>query len=291
MSSDPLSDALTDAFDADPKPGATPPEEAPPSAPPEEAAPEAATPEERLYAGRFRDPESMEAAYTALEARMGQQGNELGQLRQALQEGVQQQQDLMAGEEFDGLADDDAQQAAFYAAEHFGRGDPRYERALSDWAIDDPLTATRFDTELRLLQERELIGQQFGSALGPLQQNHATQTMVSAFEDVKGGHPDFGDYEQAMLEVAQSRPRVLADLERGDPETIRQTIEDLYFIAKSRQSPAAGMPAPAVSDGQRIAATVASGTAGAGSATAPRPRTTKDAFYAMFDAELANPRG
>jgi len=41
----------------------------------------AAEPAPKLYAGKYKTPEEMEAAYTGLESKMGEQGNELGTLR------------------------------------------------------------------------------------------------------------------------------------------------------------------------------------------------------------------
>lgn len=176
---------------------------------------------------------------TELQRLQGRQGQELGELREmkgqleALQQIVaQQQQPRFAGPDPRVLIEDDPKAAAHLAVQ---QGDANtMMAAVQAWAEEEPFEAALFVTNLQqeyaISQLREeLQGQQPAPADPELE-------LAKAMAPVLQRHPDLEQHLPDIGEAAKERPLLRRALEEGSPQERAQALEDLYVIARSRQT-------------------------------------------------------
>jgi hypothetical protein len=241
--------------------------------------------EERLYAGKYRTPEDLEAAHQSLEQKLGEQGNELGQYRQwyeQFQAAAQQQANTPPAPPQEAITENPAA-VVQYALQT--QNQALYEEALDEWFDLDPKAASRFDNARMLAHQQWQMEQQLQALQAsqqPIQQQYQQIEQVNLARELQQRYPDF---EQVMsspvIETAvQSLPQhVLAPLQgQGTREAWEGALNTLYWVAKGmagqepapveqqQAPPTPGQPAGVV---QRLSAQVASPSSG----PAPEVRT------------------
>lgn len=210
-------------------------EEAPQEAPEEDTAPEDDRPrnekgqfisqreqEERLLAGKYRTPEELEAAYSELASAYGRQGNEMGELRKAvesLQESMPQQQAYQPSYDWDNLIDVNpamAAQAAYESGDQF-----QLNRAVQAWEDVAPgapsLWAQVEAMKAQIAEMQESVPQQ----IQPLIEQQATQQTQQILGEFYRQHPGAEKYSQQMSDRVMSDPlgpRLIQVLENGTPQ-------------------------------------------------------------------------
>jgi hypothetical protein len=151
--------------------------------------------EPRRWAGKFDSPEAMEQGYTSLEQRMGQMGNELGQLRQAMQNG--------------GYEPQAAPQQGYPPAQASQAQDaPLTAEELREWAMEDPVAANQYLFAQMFQQHVAPLFQQQQQLLAPVLQSTNEQQAASAIQQLKD---EFG--EDA---VRRHREALAARIEEDD---------------------------------------------------------------------------
>lgn len=195
--------------------------------------------EERLFAGKYRTAEEMEAAYSALESRFGQQGSDLGELRrelQAIREELQPQQPQQQQYDMDQVSswfDENPTQIPSVAVQAYDQGNQQlYNAAIDAWYEYSPREAARFERSLEMQQLR----QEFQQHTAPVQEQVSNQAFAQAYREVSAKYEDFDQFAPAMGELAQARPAILKALQEESPEARAQVLEDLYLLARARQS-------------------------------------------------------
>ena len=196
------------------------------------------------------------AAATDASSLIGQQGNEMGQMRQQLTEmqqylqwqhqqaqqaAAQPQPSNLPPVNWGELIDDNPAAAA---KEALSRWDDRaLVAAVEAWKEEEPYEAAVFVMGLANELTRLELEEQNQARFVQAQQQAALQHQQrAAFEDlgkqvgrVIEKYPDLPEALPAIAEVAEERPMLRAALERGNPAQVAGALEDLYIIASSRQ--------------------------------------------------------
>jgi hypothetical protein len=201
-----------------------------------------------LILGKFKTQGELEKAYREAEQRLGQQSNEVGQLRRDLDEqkgaisamqsssnAPQITDDLVS--QVDELASENPQGAAMWALEN----QPLlYNRVMQIWAGTDPLGAGRFENALMRDQMQQEMTEQFEKKYGSTVSTVTEQTQASQFDTawraVATKVPDLADRADAMMEAAAAAPELAAALQSGDVASKERLIENLYWLAKGKQA-------------------------------------------------------
>ena len=172
---------------------------------------------------------------TEAQSTIGRQGNELAELRR-LAETVEQMRDQMNRPQFHGYTQNVDDNPAGLVQEVLQRAaitgefdEQTYETAIQAWGEEDPLSAARLDA--RVAMAREVADQAVA----------APQEEASSFESemqaLKVKYPDIATHLPAIQEMAAERPLMAQALQPGgDPRTRAQALEDLYMLARSRDS-------------------------------------------------------
>lgn len=205
----------------------------------EEAPPEVEgpvyTPEAQEYLQRYGgDPAKAIEAAANMTALLGRQGNEIGLLRQQIQQLQQgqmqqpQQQPMMVTQEM--LEENPGAVAvAAYNRQDWNTFRAAFE-AWKDPDIGDPFEAAMWASDLKLQQAMQQVA-------GPVQhvaQNQHAQAEQAEFLSLAQKYPDLGQYEEIMNQVIEARPSLKVAIERAsDPRIVAAAIEDAYWIAKA----------------------------------------------------------
>lgn len=197
--------------------------------------PEASDEEEDAYVLEIDDPELLElvdtkyggdivAALRGLreaQSLIGRQGNELGELRQQVEQIptlLQQmfsQQQASQSVDWDELIEEDPEQAVYMAAQM--QNHAAMQEALRGWAQNDPFSAFMF------LQQ--------ASQPAPPE----PPSLEQAVDGLKGKYPDLTERLPAIEQEAAKRPALARLLQDQDPETRVQALEDLYVLSGGRE--------------------------------------------------------
>lgn len=234
---------FNEAFVTEAAPDEGPPAETPtpePDAPSDEATatePEPEPEQPSLLAGKYKSPEELEHAYIELQRTLGSQKNELGELRQALEERI----DGLARQQNQPFYDPDvisqnpgavAQQIAVNAIQNGMEPEqnPAYNQALEDWFDQAPREATNF----MLTLERVRFQQQLEERTAPLAQTVQQQQDTAVLQEFGRQHPDIGEYATQIEQIAATKPTLSNLLRSPDPQARVEALETLYLLAKAQ---------------------------------------------------------
>lgn len=304
---DEIESAFDDAIQAETDPDSTAPppepkpeakEDAPPPQP--EAQPEgegdAAADAMRsfggqLLAGKFKTPEELANAYQQLEQRLGEQGAELGQYRQLVEQAQQPQPEPPPQTDddlarFDTWAEENPVQAAQYALQ---TSPQLYERVMDNWYDLDPKTASRFERGLENAAIQQQLQQTYGQPLQHVREQRQQEQILEAFAEVQTRYPDINDYAQQLQQAFETYPHLLQPLQTGAPHDRVRAIEAAYLVARGLPQPqqtpqtapqtGATPTVPAYAD--KIAAAVATGHTPPGATGGAK--TEAERIWEMFD--------
>lgn len=220
---------------------------------PEEVESELEQEVDRLFAGKYKSADELERAYQELQQKLGDQGAELGELRNLRREIEELRNDLYEDgdpDDFSDFAIVDSRHSATIntlleqeryveAAAVALRADPsenEYRRVMEQWVEVQPFAAMDFSTRYQTAKvERDLRAELAGTQAVHHRQA-AQDAFKGAWKSVSDEHPDLGDYAEEMLEAAKMAPSVARVLEQGTPQAMKQTIEALYYMTKGRQA-------------------------------------------------------
>jgi hypothetical protein len=236
---DPLIQAVNEAFPDDAAEPAQPEPEAPPADEPDEPQPQdEPQPEPSGYVrGRFKSVEELEKAYDEIDRAFGDQGRRYGELQSQLEQQQQGQapQQVPINQDtvdwFDEQSVDNPQGAAVWAIQNDPSG-VLYNRAMDSWYEENPRQASRFERQIEMQAMYEYMQQQ----QQPLQEQAQRQEFVGTWARLKQEMPDLDDHADAILKAAQEAPEVLGALRSGTPEAQARTIRNLYKLAKFEQA-------------------------------------------------------
>jgi hypothetical protein len=254
--------------------------------------------QERLYAGKYRTVEEMEAAFEHQQMLAGRQGTEVGELRQQLSELVEAL-NRPALPSLNNL-DEVFAENPFLAAERTLQAQDwsAHDRVIRQWEEIDPAQVGLYRQnkmiEQQALQARQEV-EAFRNQPAPTNYQSALQ---SAEQRLKQEFPDI-DLQQlgpAMVEEANEAHRIAGDsvyaklLESGDPEQTYMGLRTLALTAINRQSAevrskVAENARTAAAESQR-AKTEAMVTSATGTAPEPAaPKTYDDELLEGFQQE------
>jgi phage gp36-like protein len=268
----------------------------------EEAVEEAAAEEEVLLAGKYKDPAELEKAYNELQSKLGQQGEELGKLRQleeqitALQQAQDQptmpnpfEQPAWDTIDFDNPAQ--ARNAALWIAQN----QPfNYEPFMDAWfeQASNPRAASNFQLEMKQYEWEQNLEERL-APLTPIPQRmeaddkaaQVTATFEKVWADLNAQNPDLNDYAEKIIEEARSAPALAGVFQNGDAEQMQHTLTVLLNAARYRRTAAEAIAQQSETDAAETAKSKASLTrasASVGSQTA-KP---KNPIHALWDKEV-----
>ena len=212
--------------------------------------------EQELLAGKFQSPQELEQAYLEAQKLIGKQGNELGDLRQAVREEIQQafppqqqpQQVPLTDQvvsAFDDLIAENPGQAAQWALQ--SNQPMLYERAMENWYVENPKDATRF--EMSLQRQQEAARAEFAAQASQAEQAQ----FLSAWDSFKQQHPDLDQYGQVMMQIANEAPAIAKSFETMTPAERAQWIPVLYDAARTRAGQPSAAPAVATANAPYVA--------------------------------------
>ncbi len=249
FSDDALADAPTSETDAEPK--------EPEADPIVDPSVNANDPSEakKLLADQFGDdPEKLAKSYLNLREKLDEQGGELGQIRQLLEQQaavadveptnyIEPNEDTI--EENPGVAAEAAWQA----------GDAKGVKAALDvWQDVDrgnPFQAAVWYMEKRSSQREETLVGNLQEALAPVQQKTQQDALNDAYSSVSSKHPEFDtfmrstDYDEVLSSLPGELKNATVEVLRGgDQDAISSTLEHLYLtgVARSGATPPATVP-------------------------------------------------
>ena len=265
--------------------------EAEPAVPAETPAPEAVeeqTPAEeaveKLFAGKYKSPEELEAAYLEAQSALGRQGQEVGELRAAFDtlsaEVAASKPQLAPVTITQDLIDTNPAQATLLAYEQ--RNEQALQIAFDAWKDEDPFTAGSWLAEKRdeqreqaLRQELDAVRSEMQTLSKPQQEAEERKQWSDAFAIVSKDHPDFVQNAARILEeVAPKYPALTGTLATGSAEAKAEILAALYSLDRNgnpaeiaaqlqQEAEAAAQEAEANRNGSTV---VTQTTAGQGSA-------------------------
>lgn len=254
------------------EPAANPEADSPEEAPQEEEQQTDQDPEVSEFLNRYGGDvtAALRAAYH-IDSLRGKQANELGEMRQKLEELSSRLPEPQTPapppydeDEWDDRVLENPHEAAAFALQTYGLGSRPYERAMSQWAELDPRSATRFETSVLLHQERQQMQQMYEQTMTPLRQQYTAQQTAAAYHQVGREYGDLDQYAEAMHRIAEQNPEIVAGLSTGTPDSVQRVIRNLYFAAKGEALATGGNPAQQSAqqnaDAAKLAATVSTAT-------------------------------
>lgn len=166
---------------------------------------------------------------------MGQQAQELGELRKAV-EGLHQE---FQAEEYpvdDGLIGW-AQQAAIEnpveAALWSLKNQPAvYDTIMSQWYADDPMGASRFERSLEMQAYRTQVQQDLAPVVQPVQEVAQRESFQRAWAQVESEYPDFPQYSDQVLNVARGNQELLEALANPSADAKAKVLRTLFLVAR-----------------------------------------------------------
>lgn len=229
------------------------------------------------------DTEAALKAAVEAQSLIGRQGQELGTIRQELQglkealaPPVQEQQYVPVDDALVNWANEIAYSENWQQGAEWARvNQPAlYETIMNGVYETNPKDASRYEMAQATSYQQSQLLNQIAPQIAPLVADAGRQQFMNAWQTLKPTFTDIDEMSAPMLEVAQSNPQLLAGLQNPNPDTQRETIANLYWIAKGKATtPLQGVVSAAAADqaaqAQQLRAAAAVGTATASAPQAP----------------------
>ncbi len=238
--------------------------------------------------------DTQKALEAAIEAQslIGRQGQELGAIRQELQTFREQftpEAEQVNPFRDEGTAQNWAEEMAY--SENWREGaqwalennSPLYETIMEGAYATNPKDAARFEMiQAQQYQQRQILDQ-IGPTIAPMVAASHAQQFSGQWNALKESYPDIDEVAPRMMEVAQSRPDLVAALKDPNVMSQRQVITDLYALAKLGAALPLGQAAQAANAAQQFTPQAVVGTATASAPVEP-PSTETPAVSAWRSA-------
>lgn len=249
-----------------------------------------ASAEEKFLEDRFGgDPLKAAKSYMHLEDKLTEQGQELGQMRQAMERMA------AVDEEPDFVYDDDdiAENPAQVAEDAWNAGDNRgVQKAWAEWKEVDPAGAAVWATNKQIQQMEQNISSRLQSSVEPLRQHTQQDNLNAAYAQLSNKYEDFNEFYNSGSygEVLDGLPSQLRNataevLQNGDQTSIASALEYIYSSGKGRETP----PAEDVTNQggqQRQTAAVLDQERGRPSGGSGQPLSDAEARHAMIKGQV-----
>jgi hypothetical protein len=214
------------------------PKEEPEPPDPEDATEGGEAEAEKLLAGRFKTVEDLEQGYEEARAKLGEQGSELGDLRKAFEQRLDEFEERVKPpapsydlQQVQERLDENPSLIPQLAAAAWQEGnDDILAAALVAWREHDPMAAQRFQLDISRAEAREAAEE---LAQGQSALKSSWERSAEAFAQK---HPDFPDHAPQMKEIAAEYPNMLKILEQGDSSAQTEVLSFLYREARDRAS-------------------------------------------------------
>lgn len=208
------------------------------------AIPEGEPEGDKLYAGKYKSPEDLESAYSALESKLGEMGNELGELKKLVQPEEPQPQHIPLTNDVVEWITEQAQERPADAAVWALQNQPAlYDTVMETWFEIDPRRASQFERRLEMESIQRQFEEKLAPIAGPVRAQGELGALNGAFEKVKQELPDLDAMAPAMQQAVETMPHLQMILASGQPDAREQFFKALYFAAKGLSG---GTPTPEV---------------------------------------------
>jgi len=234
-----------------------------------------------------------------LQRKAGEQSNEVGELRQMVQElsqiresfQTQQQQtpqvlDQATVDWFDEQAYSNPHGAAEYARQQ--GNDVLLQRALAIWKANEPGDYAVYVNDLN----NQKLRSEFEERLQQAQQLPMDSNMHMALMNVRSSHPEFSNYDEALEATLQKYPSVSDAIQSaatsGDRNKLEAAIETAYALAQGDTLRSLALTGPAP-DNTTTTSQVVELTVSETTEAAPEP-SNMDKFRSEFHQEMEQRR-
>lgn len=196
---------------------------------------------ETLLAGKYKSVEDLVSAYESAQRRLGEQGNEIGQLRTELESRFTQLQSEFRQPVYqpdpgsiDSLLDENPQQVVGLAIQ---RQDPvLYERAMRSWYEVDPFAANQYHLQAAHQASQQAAQPDIDRAVAAANQAELSQAMAT----VQTRHPDFAEVVGSLTDpsvlLTTGFPKEVLQGLNGDMQSKEAVFETLYRWQKAEQA-------------------------------------------------------
>lgn len=208
--------------------------------------------------------------HSELEQRLGQQGSEVGALRNELaqiQSQLQKAPPEPAPWETFQQGTDALDEAVLTnpkdTLDWIQNNQPQlYSRAIATWANIDPFGASDYNTEKKLKDVRSEYEERFASVQAPVVASQNQAILNQAIKNVAETHPLYDELKIEAGVLLEKNPEFQVILENGDVASRERALRNLLDIALARRGLTQGatieVPGTQTLQAKKIAATVAS---------------------------------
>lgn len=197
-----------------------------------------------MIAGKFKSQEDLLKAYEEAQKKLGEQGNELGELRKLREEfnefasSFEDEDEEMSPHELAAYSDqiqDNPAQVAVWALQN--GHDLLYDSAVRQlYDIGDFFTANRLEQARMMAATQAMMKQSIEPLQAPVQRMTQNQEFNEAWKSVSARVPDLAKFADAIMDASQNAPEVVGALRQGDMASKERVIENLYYLAKGMQA-------------------------------------------------------
>lgn len=199
----------------------------------------------RMLAGSYKTPEELERGYTELLNKFRERDNEIGQLRQQVQQQqVREQIPARSNEDFEDWVVENPIRAAEQALQS---GDPQaYERVMDIFYDENPKMAARYENARVARAQQQQFEQRLNQAVQPFQETYQQQQQMNAWETFRSDNPDVDtmpdQMQQAVNMLYQINPDLISPLTNGTREQQVSVFQTLYAVAKGLPQSSTELP-------------------------------------------------
>ena len=200
---------------------------------------------------RGKSPAELAQMHSQLEQRLGQQGQELGELR-GLREEFAQLRESMAQPEpapweqqsgydsFDEQVLTNPQETLDYIVEH----QPQLkDRALATWASLDPYAAGAYNTKLQLAEVRAEHARELAAVRAPVIASQNDQMLQQAYINVANTNAALAEVAEEIPALLEENPEFKVLLGNGDIPTRERALNNLVSLALVKRGGVTGASA------------------------------------------------
>ena len=209
---------------------------------------------------KFTSWEEAEKAYENAQKALGRQGEELGELRKAVEEVQRGQQQPQAYGKLQEALEENPQAVAMWALQQ--GNEEVLDQALEYWYEESPRAAARFERAIEMAQFKQEFEGQIVPALENVKSESEVRALALAQRELRAKYPDF---DQVMESVEESdveglNQDAIRQLRDADPKAALEVVYRWVAAGKKVQEAVAGDERKAEALEEKRKAFVASST-------------------------------
>lgn len=199
-----------------------------------------------LYAGKYKTPEDLAAAYKNLESKLGEQSQQVAEAKKlademaAIREQLSYQQPAQPTydpNEVSDWFDENPTQIPQVAQQAIANGDHTlYQMAIQKWHEHNPVQAMEFALSVREQALEARFNARLAEATAPVQQAAQKAAADAAVAKLATEFPEMktDEFARVMQEEATNAPWLATVVATGDPAQLEQALRSLALMAKGR---------------------------------------------------------